>query len=263
VRTLARLVDRLAVIFPFEADYYRELGVPATYVGHPLLETLPPPEARRSWLARVGLEPGRLTVALLPGSRAGEIEGHLPGMLKAAALIRQAIPPSQFLLPVASTAPWELVQRLVGEFEDYLRLQGQGGLILKTIQGQSFQVLSAAHLALVASGTATLEAAVAGTPMVIVYRVSPLTFRVARWLVRVPHVGMANLLAGERLFPELIQEDFTPERLAREALGLMRDRERLAALGPALTRIVGSLEGLGASPRAALMALELMAGGKK
>ncbi len=263
VRTLARLVDRLAVIFPFEADYYRELGVPATYVGHPLLETLPPPEAQRSWLARVGLEPGRLTVALLPGSRAGEIEGHLPGMLKAAALIRQAIPSSQYLLPVASTAPWELVQRLVGEFEDDLRAQGQGGLILKTIQGQSFQVLAAAHLALVASGTATLEAALAGTPMVIVYRVSPLTFRVARWLVRVPHVGMANLLAGERLFPELIQEDFTPERLAREALGWMGDRERLAALGPALTRIVGSLEGLQASPRAALMALELMAGGKK
>ncbi len=262
VRTLARLLDRLAVIFPFEADYYRELGVPATYVGHPLLETLPPLEARRSWLARLGLEPGRLTVALLPGSRPGEIEGHLPGMLKAAALIRQAIPSSQFLLPVASTAPWDLVQRLVGEFEDDLRAQGQGGLILKTIQGQSFQVLAAAHLALVASGTATLEAALAGTPMVIVYRVSPLTFRVARWLVRVPHVGMANLLAGERLFPELLQEDFTPERLAGEALGLMGDRERLAALGPALARIVGSLEGLGASPRAALMALELMAGEK-
>ena len=263
VRTLARLVDRLAVIFPFEADFYRERGVPATYVGHPLLETLPPPEARRSWLARVGLEPGRLTVALLPGSRAGEIECHLPGMLKAAALIRQAIPPSQFILPVASTAPWELVQKLVGEFEDGLRAQSQGGLILKTIQGQSFQVLSAAHLAMVASGTATLEAALAGTPMVIVYRLSPLSYRVGRLLIRVEHVGMANLLAGERLFPELIQEDFTPDRLAREALGWIGDRERLAALGPGLARIVRSLEGLDASQRAAQVALELMAGGKK
>ena len=247
VRTLARLVDRLVVIFPFEADFYRERGVPATYVGHPLLETLRPPEARRSWLARVGLEPGRLTVALLPGSRTGEIEGHLPGMLKAAALIRRSIPSSQFLLPVASTAPRELVQKLVGDFEKGLRAQGQGGLILKIMQGQSFQVLAAAHMALVASGTATVEAALAGTPTVIVYQVSPLTFRVGRWLVRVPHVGMANLLAGERLFPELIQEDFTPERLAREALGWIKDRQRLAALGPGLARIVGSLTGLDAS----------------
>ncbi len=263
VRTLARLVDRLAVIFPFEADFYRERGVPVTYVGHPLLETLARPEARGSWLAGAGLDPGRLTVALLPGSRTGEIEGHLPGMLEAAALIRRAVPASQFLLPVASTAPWELVQRLVGDFENGLQAQGQVGLILKIIQGQSFQVLAAAHLALVASGTATLEAALAGTPMVIVYRVSPLTFRVARWLVRVPHVGMANLLAGERLFPELIQEDFTPERLAREALGWIEGRRRLAALGPGLARIVKSLEGLDASQGAARVALELMAEGKK
>ena len=263
VRTLARLVDRLVVIFPFEADFYRERGVPATYVGHPLLETLRPPEARRSWLARVGLEPGRLTVALLPGSRTGEIEGHLPGMLKAAALIRRSIPSSQFLLPVASTAPRELVQKLVGDFEKGLRAQGQGGLILKIMQGQSFQVLAAAHMALVASGTATVEAALAGTPTVIVYQVSPLTFRVGRWLVRVPHVGMANLLAGERLFPELIQEDFTPERLAREALGWIKDRQRLAALGPGLARIVGSLTGLDASQGAARVALELMAEGTK
>ncbi len=229
VRTLARLVDRLAVIFPFEADFYRELGVPVTYVGHPLLETLPPPEARRSWLARVGLEPGRLTVALLPGSRAGEIERHLPTMLEAAALIQQAIPQCQFLLPLASTAPADLVEKMVMETGEQdegrvsnppLQPQESGQPCLKIIQGQSYEALAAAHLALVASGTATLEAALAGTPMVIVYRVSPLTFRVARWLVRVEHVGMANLLAGERLFPELIQEDFTPERLAREALEL-------------------------------------------
>lgn len=263
VRTLARLVDRLAVIFPFEADFYRERGVPATYVGHPLLETLARPEARGSWLAGAGLDPGRLTVALLPGSRTGEIEGHLPGMLEAAALMRGALPSCQFLLPVASTAPWELVQKLVGDFENGLRAQGQGGLILKIMQGQSFQVLATAHLALVASGTATLEAALAGTPMVIVYRLSPLSYRVGRLLIRVEHVGMANLLAGERLFPELIQEDFTPERLAGEALGWIKDRQRLAALGPGLARIVGSLTGLDASQGAARVALELMAAGTK
>jgi lipid-A-disaccharide synthase len=142
--------------------------------------------------------------------------------------------------------------------------EGAGGRgPLAILSGQSYQSLAAAHLAVVASGTATVEAALAGTPTVIVYRVSPLTFRVGRWLVRVPHVGMANLLAGERLFPELIQKDFTPERLAREALGWMGDRERLAALGPGLARIVKSLEGLDASQGAAQVALELMAAGKK
>ncbi|MGP8105146.1 MAG: lipid-A-disaccharide synthase [Desulfobaccales bacterium] len=260
VRTLARLVDRLVVIFPFEADFYRERGVPATYVGHPLLETLRRPEERRSWLARVGLDPGRLTVALLPGSRASEIERHLPPMLEAAALIHKAIPQCQFLLPLASTAPAELVKGMV---KQWLREAPGSRGPLAILSGQSYESLAAAHLAVVASGTATVEAALAGTPTVIVYRVSPLTFRVGRWLVRVPHVGMANLLAGERLFPELIQKDFTPERLAREALDWIGDRERLAALGPGLARIVKSLEGRDASQGAAQVALELMAAGKK
>jgi len=108
-----------------------------------------------------------------------------------------------------------------------------------------------------------VEAALAATPTVIVYRVSPLTFKVARWLVRVPHVGMANLLAGDRLFPELIQDDFTPERLAKEVLGLIGDRERLAAMRRGLARVITRLKGPGASARAAQVALELVAAGKQ
>ena len=113
VRTIARLVDRMVVIFPFEADFYRERGVPVTHVGHPLMETLPILADRRTLLAQWGLEPERLTIALLPGSRASEIERHLPTMLAAAALIRRAIPPCQFLLPLASTAPAEMVKGMV------------------------------------------------------------------------------------------------------------------------------------------------------
>ena len=219
VRTLARLVDRMAVIFPFEAEFYRERGVPVTYVGHPLLETLPPVEDRASLLGQWGLDPERLTIALLPGSRAGEIERHLPTMLAAAALIQQAIPQCQFLLPLASTAPADLVKGMV---KRWLGEAAAARGPLAIISGQSYQALAAAHLAVVASGTATVEAALAGTPTVIVYRVSPLTFRVARSLVRVDHVGMANLLAGERIFPEIIQDDFTPARLAQEVLDLIR-----------------------------------------
>ncbi len=259
VRTLARLVDRLVVIFPFEAEFYQQRGVPVTYVGHPLMETLPSLPDRSVLLTAWGLDPERLTIALLPGSRAGEIERHLPAILEAAALIRQAIPQSQFVLPLASTAPGELVEGMVKRWSG----EGTNRGPLAIISGQSYEALSAAHLAVVASGTATVEAALAATPTVIVYKVSPLTFKVARLLVRVTHVGMANLLAGERLFPELIQDDFTPARLAQEVLNLISDSKRLAAIGAGLARVIGLLAGPGASARAAQVALDLLAAPKK
>ncbi|MFH1595946.1 MAG: lipid-A-disaccharide synthase [Pseudomonadota bacterium] len=261
VRTIARLVDRMAVIFPFEADFYRERGVPVTYVGHPLPETLPPVPDRRVLLAGWGLDPQRLTVALLPGSRAGEIKRHLPTMLAGMALVQQAVPQCQFILPLASTAPRELVEGMVaGSREGESLTKNSPGTPLKIIPGQAYEALFAAHLAVVASGTATVEAALAGTPTIIVYRLSPLTFAVGRRLIRVPHVGMANLLAGERLFPELLQDDFTAARLAQEALRLMRDPGRLTTLGRGLARVIAALGGPGASARAAQVALELMAG---
>jgi lipid-A-disaccharide synthase len=263
VRTIARLVDRMAVIFPFEADFYRDRGVPVTYVGHPLAETLPPLPGRRELLAGWGLDPQRLTVALLPGSRAGEIKRHLPTMLAGMALVQQAVPHCQFVLPLASTAPRELVEEMVagylGEGVRATYEKALSPLPLTIIPGQSYAALAAAHLAVVASGTATVEAALAGTPTVIVYRLSPLTFMVGKWLIRVPHVGMANLLAEARLFPELLQDDFTAARLAQEALKLMRDPERLTDLGRGLARVVSRLGGPGASDRAAQVALELMA----
>jgi lipid-A-disaccharide synthase len=260
VRTLARLTDRLVVIFPFEADFYRAQGVSVDYVGHPFRETLPPLTDRRTFLLGQNLDPEALTIALLPGSRAGEIERHLPTMLKAAGLIHRSIPQAQFILPLASTAPAGLVQAMVS---------GEGGvgaglkpaptaLRLKIIPGQAYQALAAAHAAVVASGTATVEAALAGTPTVIVYRVSPLTFAVGRRLVRVPHVGMANLLAGERVFPELLQDDFTPERLAQEVLSLIRDPGRIDAVRRGLATVIRRLGGPGASRRAAQVAVELM-----
>jgi len=251
VKTLARLTDRVAVIFPFEAEFYRQRGVAVDYVGHPFMETLPPVPDRRAVLGEWGLDPDRLTIALLPGSRAGEIERHLPTMLAAAVLLQQALPECQFVLPLASTAPEGLVRGLVAELTT-------AHTVVKIIPGQSYQALAAAHLAVVASGTATVEAALAGTPSVIVYRVSALSYLVGRRLVRVSHVGMANLLAGERLFPELIQEQFTPERLAGEVLNLVRDRRRLKQIRRGLERIIRTLGGPGASRRAARAALELI-----
>ena len=260
VRTLARLTDRLVVIFPFEADFYRAQGVTVDYVGHPFRETLPPLPDRRTFLLGHNLDPEALTIALLPGSRAGEIERHLPAMLKAAGLILRSIPQVQFILPLASTAPAELVQSIIS------RQAGVGAgfkpaptaLRLKVIPGQAYQTLGAAHAAVVASGTATVEAALAAAPAVIVYRVSPLTFAVGRRLVRVSHVGMANLLAGERVFPELLQDDFTPERLAQEVLSLIREPKRLETVRRGLATVIRRLGGPGASARAARVAVELI-----
>ncbi|MBM4275815.1 MAG: lipid-A-disaccharide synthase, partial [Deltaproteobacteria bacterium] len=272
VRTMARLADRIAVIFPFEADFYRQRGVSAEYVGHPLRETLPEVPNRQVLLKGWGLEPARLTVALLPGSRASEVRLLLPIMLEAAKILQKAIPQCQFVLPRASTVPVKLVEEILGEETGDRRLETEDrgpktenldlpGLPPKIIPGQSYQALAAAHLGLVASGTATVEAALAGTPTVIVYRVSPITFAAARLLVRVPHAGMANLLAGERMFPELLQHFCTPEFLAREALAWIRNPERLEKLRRGLIRVITRLGGPGASRRAARVAVELILGG--
>ncbi len=259
VNTIARLVDRMVVIFPFEEEFYRARGVPVTYVGHPLRETLPPAPPRQEMLAAWGLEPDRLTLALLPGSRESEVKRHLPFMLAGAKLIQQAIPTCQLLLPLASTVTEGMMERVLG---------GESGSAapcplppiscLKILPGQSYEALVAADLAVVASGTATVEAALAGVPTVIVYRLAPLSYRVGRCLIRVPHIGMANLMAGERLFPELLQEDFTPEALAREVLSLVKEPGRLEHLRQGLARVVRSLGGPGASARAAQVALEVM-----
>jgi len=258
VRTIARYVDRMVVIFPFEEEFYRQRGVPVTFVGHPFMETLPELPSREVLLRDWRLDPDRFTLALLPGSRGSEIERHLPTMLAAAALIREAIPEVQFLLPLAAAASRDLVEGLV---EEYLEGGSSGRRdlpLLQIIPGRAYEALAAAHLAMVASGTVTVEAALAGTPTVIIYRLAPLTFHMAKLLIRVDYIGMANLLAEEGLFVELIQDDFTPARLAGEVINLIRTPARLPTLRQGLARVVERLGPPGASGRAAQVALELI-----
>ena len=193
IRTLKRLVEKMLIIFPFEEALYREAGVPVTFVGHPMLDRLRDVPTRDEARRQMGCDASDLIVGLLPGSREGEVRHHLPVLIEAVAQIAQAKPEAQFLLAVAESLPPRLTESL---------LQGSDTRI-RTLRGQTYQVMRAADLLIIASGTATLEAGLLGTPMIIIYRVSRLSWWAGRLLVDVPSIGMVNLVAGKRVVPSL------------------------------------------------------------
>ena len=241
LRTLKRLVEKMLVLFPFEEAVYREAGIPVACVGHPMLDRLrdvPTKEEARRLLGHSGSE---LIVGLLPGSREGEVRHHLPVLKQAVDQMGTVEPRIRFLVAVADTLPPGLVETL---------LHGSGTAI-RLVRGQTYQVMRAADLVITASGTATLEAGLLGTPMVIVYRVSLLTWWAGKLLVDVPSIGMVNLVVGRRVVPELLQWEFTPNRVAETALGLVRDPAALDRIRRDLREVRGRLGEEGASRRAA------------
>jgi len=239
--TIARLVDRVLVIFPFEETIYRDAGVPVEFVGHPLVDLAAPSAGRGAFLAALGLDPSAPTVAILPGSRASEVARILPDLVDAAARIRAAVPAAQF---VVARAP-----HLDDALFDAARPPRAGAMAV--VEDQADAALAAADVALTASGTATVQCALHDTPMVIVYRVSPLSYQLLRRLVKVEAIGMVNLIAGEKIVPELVQEAFTPDAVAREAVSMLTDRPRAARIREGLARVRERLGGPGASRRAA------------
>lgn len=250
VRTLRRLVRKMLVIFPFEEALYREAGVDVRFVGHPVLDrvrAVPPREVCRG---RLGVRDGERLVGLLPGSREAEVERHLPVMADAAARIAQALPGTRFVVAVAETVRPDRLGAL---------LPPAGGPDIRLVAGDAYAVIRGADLVVAASGTATLEAGVLGTPLVVIYKVSRLTYLVGRVLVRVPFIGMVNLVAGRRVAPELIQEEATAERIAAEALALLRNPARLTAVRAELARLPGLLGEGGAAGRAAESVLACLA----
>jgi lipid-A-disaccharide synthase len=250
IRTLRRLVRRMLVIFPFEEALYREAGVPVRFVGHPLLDRVQAVPSREVCRARLGLLGGERLVGLLPGSREAEVRRHLPVMAEAAARIGTALPETRFAVAVADTvAPERLTPLVPSDLRAAIRL----------VTGDTYGVIRAAELVIAASGTVTLEAGVLGTPLVVIYKVSPLTYLAGRLLIRVPFIGMVNLVAGRQVAPELIQGAATPERIAAEALSLLRDPTRLAAVRAELARLPGLLGEGGAPGRAAEAVLACLA----
>ncbi len=220
IELIKRYVRKMLVIFPFEVEWYRQRGVQAEYVGHPL--EIPRPVAPKPGATRVGhaSRAGAPIIALLPGSRRKEVAMNLPTMLRAAALLG---PDHNFILPVANTLDHRWVRSQVEH-------HGSSGPI--EIVDDARRALEMSRAAVVASGTATVEAALAGTPFVMVYRVSRLTWRLGRRLVKVPYFAMVNLIAGREVVPELVQSDFTPENVVARLQKIIPDgptRERMLA----------------------------------
>ena len=248
IDAIRRTVAHMIVIFPFEEKLYRDAGVPVTFVGHPLVDLVAPSPDRAAFLGSLGLDPARPVVALLPGSRRKEIAHNLPAMRGAVALLAGRRPELQFVAAIAPSID---------------RAQVAAGLPpgVALAPGRAHDALAAADAAIVASGTATVEAALIGTPMVVVYRLSPLTYHLGRRFVRVPHVAMANLIAGRRIVTELIQGDYTAEAAADEVMRLLGPPglEMRAALAEVRARLGPG----GAGGRAASVVSGLMGPGKK
>jgi len=238
VRSIRETVDRMIVIFPFEEALYREAGVPVTFVGHPLVDVVRPAADRGAFLASRGLDPSRPVLAVLPGSRPQEVAHNVPPIAGALPLVAQKRPDVQPAVAVAPGLPRALFEPLAAA----------GAALL---DGDAHALLGAARAGIVASGTATVEAALVSLPMVVVYRLSPLTYALGRPFVRVPHYAMANLVAGREVVRELIQRDFRPEAVAAEAVALLDEGPRRESVLAGLAETRARLGGGGASRRAA------------
>ena len=230
IHRVRRYVDRMLVIFPFEESFYREHGVKADFVGHPLAEMPRPSISRNEFADQYGIDPSKPWIGLLPGSRFKEIRLNLPEMIEAASQLHE---PCEFLLPLAST--------LTPEHIDQVRtmLPSEGPRI--TLVNDARAALHHARASVVASGTATVEAALIGNPFIVVYRVSKVTYSVARRVVKVPYVAMVNLIAGREVVPELIQSDFTAPNVVLHLQNLLHDEATRSRMQSDLAQVAASL----------------------
>jgi lipid-A-disaccharide synthase len=247
VRGVKRNVSRMLVIFPFEEAFYRDHGVAAEFVGHPLADLDPPTVTREAFARENGLDASKCWIGLLPGSRARELDANLPPMFEAARLLG---PDYEYLLPVAPTLKDRQVHALAGQAK-------QAGV---RVVHDARAVLRHARASVVASGTATVEAALIGNPFVVVYRVSRVTYAVAKRVVRVAHVGMVNLIAGRLIVPELIQHDFTASKVLEQLRPLLENEQARATMQSDLRTVGDALQvhSEGAIAHAARIAFQLI-----
>jgi lipid-A-disaccharide synthase len=248
IEQIKKFVNKMAVILPFEVDTYARKGFPVEYVGHPLLDLVKTEYSRLESLKKFGLVENITTIGLLPGSRTSEVVKLLPEMLKAAEIMAQKTPDIQFVLPLADTLDGKNVADIISG----------SAIKVNIIKGRTYDVISCADLAIVASGTATLETALLGIPMIIVYKISPLTYFIGKRIVTVKNIGIVNIIAGKTIVPELIQDEANGPRIADEALSILTNDERRREIIRALAEIRAKLGTPGAAIRAAKLACDML-----
>ncbi len=252
IKTIAKRVDKMLVIFPFEESFYRNANVPCEFVGHPLLDeaerVLEAPFSKDHYLGELGLSPAMATLGLLPGSRKTEIERLLPVMLKTAEQLSQQGMPLQILIPIAST----LSQAFVAHFTR------ECSLPIRFVIGEIYSVLRASDAVIAASGTVTLQAALTQTPMVVIYKMSYMTYRLARLLIDLPSVSLVNIVAEKAIVPELIQDEATPDKICRKIKTILSDRVRYDKMRDDLGDVSEKLGIGGASHRAAVVICQML-----
>jgi len=249
VRLLRKYITKALVIFPFEEKFYRDRGVDATFVGHPLADLPKPPISRTEYTAQYRLDPHKFWITLMPGSRMKEVRMNLPAMLEAAAKLGSTY---EFLLPVAPTLSRKWLEAQIGD-----------GPSINLVP-ESLPALAHSRAGIIASGTATIEAAIMGTPFVMVYRVSSLTYLLGRPRVKVPHFAMVNLIAGKEVVPELVQQDFTAEKVVQRLSEILAETPARAQMLQDLTTVTSALGATGhnqtqPAERAAKFILQLLA----
>jgi len=244
IHKIRRTVDHMIVLFPFEEAFYREAGVPVTFVGHPLKETFQVKLSKPEYMKSFGLDPKQKILALLPGSRKQEVKRLLPVMIRTCKLLRQAFPDLQFVLCQSPTLEQAFYASLLKEDQN-----------IQMIEGRTPETLAYSDAAIVASGTATLEAALAGTPMVVLYKMAPMSYWLARMLVRVSHIGLVNIVAGREIVPELIQDDAQAERIEEIIKSYFAHPDKAEGVRKKLLQVSVKLGESGAAKRAAKVIL--------
>jgi lipid-A-disaccharide synthase len=245
---IKKTVNKMAVILPFEVEIYRKEGFEAKYVGHPLLDVVNLSYSKQESRKKFGLVEDKITIGILPGSRLSEIKKLMPELMRAAQILKKEMPDTQFVLPLADTLEEKTVTEIISRFN----------VKIKVISGHTYDVISCADLALVASGTATLETALLEVPMIIVYKISLLSYFIGRLFVRVKNIGLVNIIAGKTIVPELIQGDASGERIAAEALSILKNGERKQEIIKELESIRAKLGEPGAAIRTAQIACDMI-----
>ena len=248
INKIKRLVNKMAVILPFEVYTYAAKGFAVDYVGHPLLDLVKPAYSRQESLKIFNLDESKTTIGLLPGSRQSEVVKLLPEMLRASEIITQKIQNVQFILPLADTLEQKTIDDIVSGF----------AIKVKVISGQTYDAVSCCDLAIVASGTATLETALLSVPMIIIYKISPLSYFIGKFIVNVQNIGLANIIAGKTVVPELIQEDASGNRIAAEAMDILTNTARKQEMIKELAAIRSKLGDPGAATKTALLAYDML-----